>query len=359
MARKRTLIFSLLTLIILVGFSTGGYLGYKAWQEKQFLTTPPETPGLDIIFRIEPGQIFTTISANLKTAGLVTNTHRFRKLASSKGKTALIRAGEFKLNTGWTPGRLLHELTSSTGIMKRVSIREGLTWWQTAALIQQAGMGTQDQFTKAIADPAILDEFDIQASNAEGYLFPETYLLTPPRNDQSHTIVRTMLKEFFKNANKVWPRGLPQWHELHTAVILASLVEKETGIPEERARIAGVFHNRIKKRMLIQADPTIIYGLGPSFDGNITKSHLLDRENPYNTYVHRGLPPGPICSPGLESLMAAVHPEHHDFLYFVAKGDGAHHFSKTLKEHNIAVRKYQLERNRKTYRSQPASSTTP
>ncbi len=128
-------------------------------------------------------------------------------------------------------------------------------------------------------------------------------------------------------------------------------MEKETGDRSERQRISGVFHNRLKKRMLIQADPTIIYGLGPSFDGNIRKSHLRDRENPYNTYVRRGLPPGPICSPGLDALMAAVNPEPHNYLYFVAKGDGSHYFSSTLSEHNRAVAKYQLRRNKKTYRS--------
>lgn len=351
MVRKRTLIIALASLILLAGLGIGGYHGYKSWQEEQFLTVPPQTPGHDLIFRVEPGQIFTTISKNLKRAGLITDTRRFLKLAQKSGKTASIRAGEFMVSTGWTPDLLLHELTTSAGIMKKVVVREGLTWWQTADQILEAGIGTRDVFAKAVADPELLAKFGIKAKDAEGYLFPETYLLTPPRGDQSAYMAETMLKEFFRNAKKVWPDGLPPFKKMHKAVILASLVEKETGDTSERARIAGVFHNRLKKRMLIQADPTIIYGLGPAFDGNIRKSHLLDKDNPYNTYTHRGLPPGPICSPGLDALQAAVNPEAHSFLYFVAKGDGSHYFSTSLSEHNNAVQKYQLRRNKKTYRS--------
>lgn len=351
MAGKRTIIISLLLLAVVAGLGVGGYHGYRAWQEQQFLTVPPESPGRELVFRIEPGEIFTTIAKNLKQVGLITDTRRFLNLAKAEKKTASIRAGEFLLNTGWTPGQMLHELTTSAGIMKKVSIREGLTWWQTAEKIQEAGLGTRTVFAQAVANPELLSQYGIQANDAEGYLFPETYLLTPPRGDQSVYMAETMIKEFFKNARIIWPNGLPEWKELNKAVTLASLVEKETGDTSERRRIAGVFHNRLKKRMLIQADPTIIYGLGPDFDGNIRKSHLLDKENPYNTYTHRGLPPGPICSPGLDALQAAVNPESHDYLYFVAKGNGSHYFSKTLNEHNNAVRKYQIQRNRQTYRS--------
>ncbi|MBI9078718.1 MAG: endolytic transglycosylase MltG [Pseudodesulfovibrio sp.] len=351
MARKQTILIILAALVLLTGLGAGGYHSYKMWQEHKFLTVPPETPGRDLIFRVEPGQPFMTISANLKKTGLITDTRRFLNLARKSGATASIRAGQFRLSTGWTPSRILLELTSSAGIMKKVSIREGLTWWQTADKIQEAGLGMHETFAKAVSDPVLLAKYDIQANNAEGYLFPETYMITPPTGDQSAYMAKTMLKEFFRNAQKVWPDGLPEWKELHKAVILASLVEKETGNTSERKRISGVFHNRLRKRMLIQADPTIIYGLGPSFDGNIRRSHLRDRSNPYNTYVIRGLPPGPICSPGLDALMAAVHPEKHNYLYFVAKGEGSHYFSTSLSEHNAAVQKYQLQRNRETYRS--------
>lgn len=351
MARKRTVIYIFIVLLLVVGGSIGGYFGYKVWQEKQFLTVPPETPGKDIVFRVEPGQPFLVIAKNLQKSQLITDVRRFLKLARQSGKTASIRAGVFKLNTGWIPAQVLSELTTSAGIMKKASIREGLTWWQTADRIQGAGLGTVDEFSKAVMDPELLARYGVEAETAEGYLFPETYLLTPPTGDQSWAMAELMLKEFFKNARKVWPEGLPDWKALNRAVIIASIVEKETGDRSERRRISGVFHNRLRKRMLIQSDPTIIYGLGPSFDGNLRKSHLRDKKNIYNTYAHAGLPPGPICSPGLESLKAAISPEQHEYLYFVAKGDGTHHFSKTLREHNNAVIKYQLRRNRRTYRS--------
>lgn len=351
MAGKRTLLIILGTLTLLAGLGVGGYHWHKVWQEEQFLTVPPQSPGTDVIFRVEPGQIFTTIARNLKERDVITDPRRFLKLAKQSGKESSIRAGEFLLSTGWVPEKVLLELTTSAGIMKKVSIREGLTWWQTAVRIETAGIGSYDNFAKAVTDPALLARYGINAPDAEGYLFPETYLLTPPRGDQSRYIAETMLKEFFRNAAGIWPEGLPEFKKMHRTVILASLIEKETGDASERKRISGVFHNRLKKRMLIQCDPTIIYGLGPDFDGNIRKKHIIDGSNPYNTYVIRGLPPGPICSPGLESLLAARHPEEHAYLYFVAKGDGSHHFSKTLAEHNEAVATYQLRRNRKTYRS--------
>lgn len=351
MARLRYFLIAGFLLAALAGLAAGGYVWHKAWQEKQFLTTAPETPGREILFRVEPGQLFTTIAANLKGEGLITDARRFSRLAVRLGKGSAVRAGVFRLSTGWVPERVLEELTSSAGVMRRVSVREGLTWWQTARVLEEAGMGDFDGFARAVSDPALLAAYGIEAGNAEGYLFPETYLLTPPKENPARLMAEVMLKEFFRNAAKVWPGGLPEPKELQRTVILASLIEKETGDASERARISGVFHNRIRRGMLIQCDPTIIYGLGPDFDGNLKKSDLANRENPYNTYAHRGLPPGPICSPGLDSLLAAVHPEEHAYLYFVAMGDGSHHFSRTLEEHNRAVRKYQLGRDRKTYRS--------
>jgi len=351
MARLRYFLIASILLAVLAGLGVGGYKWYKAWQEEQFLSTPPETPGRHVLFRVEPGQIFTTIATNLKNEGLITDTHRFYRLAVRTGKGSAVRAGVFKLSTGWVPERVLTELTSSAGVMRRVSVREGLTWWQTAKIIEAAGLGDADGFAKAASAPELLAEFGIKAGDAEGYLFPETYLLTPPKAHPARHMAEVMIREFFKNAQKIWPEGLPPFAEMHRAVILASLVEKETGDETERARIAGVFLNRLKRHMLIQCDPTIIYGLGPDFDGNLKKSDMKDKDNPYNTYVHPGLPPGPICSPGLDALRAAAHPEKHDYLYFVAKGDGTHHFSPTLQEHNNAVIKYQLRRNKRTYRS--------
>ncbi|GKT33505.1 Endolytic murein transglycosylase like protein, partial [Aduncisulcus paluster] len=232
----------------------------------------------------------------------------------------------------------LETLTTSSGILHKFSVREGLTWWATATKADESGLTEYAAFKQAVSDPELLAKYKIPAKNAEGYLFPETYLLTRPKNETGKVMVETMLKEFRKAANKAWDGKLPSPAEMHKTVILASLVEKETGDVTERRTIAGVFANRLEKATCCNAT-------------RLSSTHLTDKSNPYNSYQHRGLPPGPICSPGLESLKAAINPEKHSYLYFVAKGDGSHYFSKSLKEHNAAVKKYQLRRNRETYRS--------
>lgn len=338
-------------LVLAAAASAGGFFGWRAWQDHQFRTVPPEDPGREIVFSVEPGQVFWTVAKNLKAEGAVSDARRFVLLAQEAGKTQSVRAGDFLLSTGWTPDRVLQELTTTAGIMNRVQVREGLTWWKTAELVDEAGLGSFDSFAKAVTDPALLKAHNIPADSAEGYLFPETYYLTPPKDHDARPMALAMLEQFARTADRLWPEAKPSPTEMHRIVTIASLVEKETGAPEERPRIAGVIHNRLRRGMLLQIDPTIIYGLGKDFDGNLKRSHLTDGDNPYNTYVRTGLPPGPICSPGYDSLHAALHPETHKYLYFVAKGDGTHHFSKSLKEHNEAVVRYQLKRNQKTYRS--------
>ncbi|CCO25324.1 Aminodeoxychorismate lyase [Maridesulfovibrio hydrothermalis AM13 = DSM 14728] len=326
----------------------GSWFMYQTWT---FLNLPPEMEGRKILFTVEPGQPLWTVSTNLSKAGLISDSKRFREYAQVQGKENKIRAGEFNLYTNMTAPQVLETLTTTSGILHKFSVREGLTWWDTADKAQMSKLTNYADFKKAVFDPVLLAKYKIPADNAEGYLFPETYLLTRPKKESGKTLVETMLKEFRKAAGKAWNGKLPSPQEVHKTVILASLVEKETGDASERNRIAGVFVNRLNKGYLLQCDPTIIYGLGETFDGNIRKKHITDKSNPYNSYKHRGLPPGPICSPGLESIKAAINPEKHSYLYFVAKGDGSHYFSKSLKEHNAAVRKYQLRRNKQTYRS--------
>lgn len=325
-----------------------GWFMYQNWS---FLNLPPEIEGREVIFTVDRGQPLWTISGNLAKEGLISDAKRFRQYAQVEGKEDKIRAGEFRLWSNMTAPEVLEKLTTTSGILHKFSVREGLTWWATAQEADKSELTTYADFKTAVSDPELLAEYKIPAKNAEGYLFPETYLLTRPKSNSGKTMVETMLKEFKKAANEAWDGKIPSPKEVHSTIILASLVEKETGDVTERRRIAGVFANRLKKGYLLQCDPTIIYGLGETFDGNLRKKHLKDKSNPYNTYQHKGLPPGPICSPGLESIKAAINPEQHSYLYFVAKGDGSHYFSKSLKEHNAAVRKYQLRRNRDTYRS--------
>lgn len=330
------------------------FLGAAQWfLLDYFAPGAPVIPGRQVIFRVSPGETLRIVARNLAAEGLLSRPRQFESAARDAGKAQSIRAGEYLLVSGWSPERILEELTTSPGILLRVAVREGLSWWDTAQVVAESGAATAGDFRAAVFDPALLKRFDIPSDSPEGYLFPETYQVTRVAADNARVLAEAMFKEFWKSARKVWPEGLPEAKKLQETVTLASLVEKESGDLSERERIAGVFVNRLRKGMRLQSDPTTIYGLGEGFDGNLTRADLDNATNPYNTYRLNGLPPGPICSPGLVSLQAAAHPEQHEYLYFVAKGDGSHYFSRTLDEHNAAVVKYQLRRNRETYRSRP------
>jgi len=330
--------------VLLVGLLVAGLVGYRAYE---FLVVPPQTPGVTKTVFIEPGQSFDAVAAMLVAEGVLRDAAGFRLLAKFTEKGSRIKAGEFEVSTGWTPLRLLNYLTTAKGVQHKLAAPEGLTMRQIARLAEEAGLCTAEAFLKAARDPELLEKYHVPADTAEGFLFPNTYLFTRKRGDDGAYVVEAMLKEFWKQADAVWPTAKPTGRQLLSAVTLASIVEKETGVDAERPRVAGVFLNRLAKGMLLQTDPTIIYGLGDRFTGNLTRAHLDDPTNPYNTYTRPGLPPGPICSPGLKSLQAAAAPEIHDFYYFVANGQGAHQFSRTLSEHNIAVIKYLRSREKK------------
>lgn len=320
--------------------------GWVGWQVHSFLNTAPEDSGREVVITVEPGSTFDKVAQTLASENCITDVKKFRMLGRWEKKISRIKAGEFLLTTAMTPRDVLDALTSGRPMLHKLAVPEGLTWWQIGRLVEKSGLATFESFEAAIRDKKLLAEFHIPADTAEGYLYPETYHLPRPRNKSAHPIVRTMLAAFWKQAgNKLWPGKRPTPKELTRMVTLASMIEKETADVSERARISGVYTNRLRRGMLMQCDPTVIYGLGTAFDGNLKKKHLQDKSNPYNTYRLRGLPPGPICSPGFGALHAAMNPEKHKYLYFVAKGkNGSHAFSKTLVEHNAAVRKYQLRR---------------
>lgn len=337
----RRIILALVALLFLTIVVLGGVAW---WQAKKFLHATPETPGREVVFTVEPGQTFDQVARALEAQNLVTNAKHFAYLGKWRKRLGAIQAGDFKLHTGWTPDKILETLATGKPILYRLSLREGLTWWETARAIEDQGFAKADEVAALVNDAALLAKFHIPFATAEGFLFPETYLLKRPGRQDARFIVELLLKTFWDKAAKVWPQGQPNATELSRVVTLASVVEKETGAPHERRRVAGVYARRLARNMLLQADPTTIYGLGHAFDGNLKRVHLEDPANPYNTYKHPGLPPGPICSPGLESLLAASNPEQHNYLYFVAMGNGTHKFSETLDQHNAAVRKYQLNR---------------
>lgn len=345
-----------LLLFLLALLLAGG--AWLAWQVRDFLETPPETPGRQVYFDVPPGALLSRVATDLARAGLVTDARKFRWLARIRHHESRVQAGRFALHTGWTPERVLEELVSGRPVLFRVTVPEGLTWWQTGRLLEQAGLVAFSDFRAVIADPDFLRHYGIPFATAEGFLMPDTYLLKKPDNPdsaQARAVAGRMVDNFWRKAAPLWPGGrrpaASAADRLKAWVILASIVEKETALPAERPRVAGVYHNRLARGMLLQADPTVIYGLGAAFDGNLRRRHLDDANNAYNTYQHAGLPPGPICSFGVSALAAALAPEAHDYLYFVARTDGGDHaFSTNLNDHNKAVQRYLQSR-----KSQPAA----
>jgi UPF0755 protein len=239
------------------------------------------------------------------------------------------------------PDLILDILVSGKVYLYHLTVPEGFNLSQIAAAVEKTGLCKSSDFLSKSKDPALLQALGIKADSLEGYLFPDTYFF--PAGTSCEKILRTMGDHFVARFSDEWQKQAADLgFSVHQIVTLASIIEKETGNPDERPLIASVFHNRIKKGMRLESDPTVIYGI-KDFDGNITRKHLADH-TPYNTYKIKGLPPGPIASPGLLSIEAALHPASTKFLYFVSKKDGSHHFSSNIQEHIKAVRKYQLNK---------------
>lgn len=349
--RRRRPLLWLMVFVLMVCLGAGTW----AWRDaRNFLDTPPQDPGKSLIVDIEPGMTLAQVAAMLEKEEVITDAWRFQMLVRYKEKSRNIQAGRFLVSTGWLPETVLDMLVSGKAMLYRLTIREGLAWWDVAELVEAGGFCKAADFTSVIHDPEFLRHWGIPFDSAEGFLYPETYLLPRPRElnrDAAKAVANRLVEMFWRRADKLWPNGKrPSTEELKRLVTLASIVEKETSVPEERARVAGVYANRLEKNMLLQADPTVIYGLGRSFEGPLLRSQLDNANNRYNTYQNPGLPPGPICSFGSSALKAAISPEKHDYLYFVATGrDRGHTFSKNLNDHNRAVRNYRaaLRENKK------------
>lgn len=343
------IVWRTLLLLLVLGL---GAAGYVAWEAKTFLDTPPASPGQQALFDVEPGAPFQKVARALQDKGLITDARKFSWLARYKEWDSKLQAGRFALHTGWAPERVLNQLVNGQPVLHRLTVREGLTWWEVGRLLEKEGFARFEDFREIINDPQFLRHYGIPFQNAEGFLMPDTYLLKKPDTVDKTTaraVAGRMVDTFWQKTAALWPEGKRlKGEDLKKIMTLASIVEKETAIAAERARVAGVYTNRLSKGMLLQADPTVIYGLGPSFDGNLRRTHLNDPNNFYNTYQRPGLPPGPIASPGLAAIRAALQPESHNYLYFVAKTDrGEHDFSTTLEEHNRAVRRYLDNRKKK------------
>lgn len=294
------------------------------------------------------GTNLTTLSTQLAEQGLLKWPRLFVAYARLTGQTG-IRVGEYQLKTGGTPRELLDLLMTGKVIQYQLTIPEGLRFREWLTLL--AGQSKLVQQLNGLSNSELLQQLGLDIEHPEGWFFPDTYLYSAGDSDRdiliwAHTRMRKILDEEWQERSANLPYSSP-----YEALILASIVEKETGVGSEREEIAGVFVRRLKKGMRLQTDPTVIYGLGDQYQGNITRRHLK-QPTAYNTYTMKGLPPTPIAMPGREAIYAALHPLEGKTLYFVAKGDGSHYFSVTLDEHLKAVRRYQLKR-RSNYRSSP------
>ncbi|PIR01069.1 MAG: aminodeoxychorismate lyase [Nitrospinae bacterium CG11_big_fil_rev_8_21_14_0_20_45_15] len=303
-------------------------------------TTAAGTNNNSVIVEIPQGASLTRISHILSEQGLILSPSAFRLLAYIKNKQKQIQLGEFDLNATMTPGEILEKITSGKALLHSITIPEGYRILEINQLLVSKGLTKGDEFISQTKNPTLLKQLNIPTDSLEGYLFPDTYHFA--RNTSAQAIVETMINTF---KDKVLKKEFLQQAQtmgfsFHEIITLASIIEKETGAAEERKMISSVFHNRLKKHMLLQTDPTVIYAI-KDFDGNLRKKDL-SMDSPYNTYRYSGLPPGPIASPGLESITAALNPSETQNLYFVSKQDGHHQFSTNLSAHNMAVRKYQL-----------------
>ena len=310
----------------------------------RFAHRPAHQQDRSQVISVIPGESFGMLAEKLKKKGIISNVTRFKILARIKGDDKRLKAGEYALTTAMTPLEVIDTLVNGKVLLHRLTIPEGYNIEQIAAEVQKAGLTSAEAFIRQAKDPELIAELDLDGPTTEGYLFPDTYYF--PKGISAKGIIKKMVGGFNAVFTEAWrDRARDLKLSLNETVTLASIIEKETGDPAERPIIASVFHNRLKKRMRLESDPTVIYGI-ENFDGNITRRHL-STPTPYNTYVIRGLPPGPIANPGRAALEAALFPDQTKYLFFVSKKDGTHYFSSNIKDHTRAVRKYQLRRKRR------------
>ena len=322
-----------LLLLLLVGMS----FAWTAW----FAFSPARLAASPQAFSISQGSSLRAATRQIVSAGVDMSAWQFNLLARMTAHVADIKAGSYEVLEGATPWDILTKITSGDFSRSDIVFIEGWTFRQIRAALR-AHPDLRHE-SDALSDAELMVRLGSPVAKPEGWFFPDTYLFAKGESDlsvlaQAHQAMRKQLQSAWAKRSPNLPINSP-----YEALILASIVEKETGRSEDRTMIAGVFVNRLRAGMRLQTDPTVIYALGERFDGNLRKRDLL-ASHPFNTYTRDGLPPGPIAMPGLASLKAALSPADTDALYFVARGDGSSAFSRTLQEHNRAVAKFQLKR---------------
>ncbi|MEW8086237.1 MAG: endolytic transglycosylase MltG [Candidatus Thiodiazotropha endolucinida] len=313
-----------------------GWMEYDGFVNKS-LNLPEE--GVNYI--LHPGMTVRSLAEDLQQRGMLEKPILLRFIARWQGQASKLKAGEYYLPAGTTPPKLLEILSSSQVVQYALTIIEGWTFDQLMAAIRRDPV--LEHSLKEITNDQVMQHLGLDDLHPEGRFYPDTYHF--PRGTTDAAFLKRAYKRMESVLEQAWQKRKKQLplKSPYEALILASIIERETGIPEERGKIAGVFIRRLKRGMLLQTDPTVIYGMGESYNGNIRKRDLT-RDTPYNTYLHKGLTPTPIAMPSGAAIRAALNPEEGNSLYFVATGDGGHYFSSTLEEHNKAVRKYQLKR---------------
>jgi UPF0755 protein len=325
-----------LAFLLLVVLGAGGYV---AW----YVASPLEVARLPAEVEIPPGAGFRTTVAQLERAGVKVRPYHFEALARVLRRERDVKAGNYSFAAPLKPMDLLDKLTRGDVMQAEVRLIEGWTFSQFRVALDASPDLRHD--TGGLEDAEILKRIQATETHPEGLFFPDTYLFAKGSSDLA--VLRRAYRTLQRHLQTEWEARTPNvpYRSAYEALIMASIIEKETGRASERDQVGGVLVNRLRIGMRLQADPTIIYGLGASFDGNLKKIHLLE-DGPYNTYTRAGLPPTPIAMPGLASIRAAVRPGKTDALYYVSRGDGSSQFSRSIQEHNRAVTKYQLRGGR-------------
>jgi UPF0755 protein len=302
-----------------------------------YSTSSIDKKNMTILVDIPTGSSFLKVTEILNRAGLIKHRVLFYSLAMMKRATRSIRAGEYEFNTSLTPALMIDKLLRGEIKNYRVVIPEDLSLREIATRLDDFKLIDKEVFFELASDEGFLESLNIKADSIEGYLFPETYFFD--RSMSTRQIMKIMVSQFWK---KVTPEMIKRAKDIgfntHQFVTFASIIGKESGDDAEKTMISAVFHNRLRKKIRLQSDPTAVYDL-ENFDGKVLRSHLK-RKSPYNTYIIKGLPPGPIANPGMTSLKAALNPAPVKYLYFVSKKDGSHFFSSSLNEHNQAINRY-------------------
>jgi UPF0755 protein len=333
---KKLRITIIFTLIFVFFVAAAVYVDILRYADK-----PASAEPVKQVIIVEPGQKFKSLSQILHKKGVIDHPAKFRLFSRIKGYDKNIKAGEYILSPTMTPKIILEIFVIGKVRLHSITIPEGYNLRQVARVVSRAGLATRADFLKAATNAELVHSKGIDAKTFEGYLFPDTYYFT--KEATAEKIISSMVKRFWSVFNPEWKnRAKTLGFTIHQVVTLASIIEKEAGVALERPIISSVFHNRLKRRIRLESDPTVIYGI-EDFNGNIRRRDLAEN-TPYNTYRIKGLPPGPIATAGTKAIKAALYPAETRFLYFVSKKDNTHQFSTNLKDHNRAVRKYQLSR---------------